>query len=170
MALLEVSRQHAESGALPPVCLRCGKPAITVKYRTFTRYPWQTSALALLRIRYEPALHRIRAGIPLCADHRHYWLWTDALWWLPVVFFLPVCCAELVILAVAFSSDFGLSFAIAMGVNVVLCLAWLVWLPRLVIRAVRVDAMGIVFQNVPDEVVRQWKSRERCRDGADQPS
>jgi hypothetical protein len=161
MAQLAVDRFDAEAGRLPPVCLRCGCPSTTVRYRTFTRYPWQTSALALVRVRYEPARHRVRAGIPLCAAHRNHWRWAAVLWWLPVVLFIPICGLEVAALATALGEDFGGPFLVAVCANVALWVAWLIWLHRQVIRVVRVDEATVVFGNVSAEVVGRWRAAER---------
>lgn len=156
MAQLELTRSDAESGALPAVCIRCGAAANTVLYRIFKRYPWQTSALALLRIRYEPARCRMRVGTPLCAAHRNYWMWSYVLCILPFVLILPVFFVELITLAVIFRNEFEEPLLVASGVDVLLWLAWLAWLRRRLIWAVRIDEFSIVFDNVSEEVVRRW--------------
>lgn len=80
MPIIEIERQEAETGALPPVCMRCGRPAHCRREKYFKqsglRHEVQTWLIA-----------------PLCDAHRNHWFWRDLL--IPLSFFTMVvlCCA-----------------------------------------------------------------------------
>jgi hypothetical protein len=77
MAQVKLGRLEAEEGELPPLCLRCGRPAVVVKSWSFRCYPeW---AYLLLLLTFWPFLllspilrQRLRVRAPLCLVHQHY--------------------------------------------------------------------------------------------------
>ena len=48
MAQVRLGRLEAEEGELPPLCIRCGKPAVVFKPRAFGGYPEWSYLLLLL--------------------------------------------------------------------------------------------------------------------------
>jgi hypothetical protein len=79
MAQVTLGRLEAEQGALPPVCLRCGRPAVLYRARRFGWQPGYTYLCLLVTI--WPFLlvsllahRRMRVLGPWCWNHRHYGL------------------------------------------------------------------------------------------------
>lgn len=78
MAEVKLGRLEAEEGELPPLCLRCGQPAVVYKRRKLAGQPAWTYPLLLFMI--WPFLivsllvrRRIRVLAPLCSTHQYYW-------------------------------------------------------------------------------------------------
>src|SRR5262245_42049975 len=82
LRLLEV-----RPGALPPVCLVCGRPAALYDVKTFSWHPGSSVfvSLLILCICFPVALalyivsrsqtRRMTVHTPLCERHRYYWGW-----------------------------------------------------------------------------------------------
>ena len=89
MARISIKRSHIAEGTLPPVCVRCGEPAVT------KRFPWVSDPAAaswylsrrmralgfLLFWAFILWKHYVRseaqekeAGLPFCGRHQDYWL------------------------------------------------------------------------------------------------
>src|SRR5262245_35621936 len=77
MAEVRLGRYEAREGGLPPVCLRCARPASTVRTRVFVKRPWWIYLLVALCWPALPVLlfvgDRVPVRAPLCELHKHHW-------------------------------------------------------------------------------------------------
>lgn len=80
MAKVRLGRYEVEELGLPPVCMRCGAPAVTHRKKKFSWYPpWINviAPLALLPFAIVAALltKRMTVQVPFCAAHKRHWFW-----------------------------------------------------------------------------------------------
>jgi MFS family permease len=84
MALLELTIQEAKSGDLPPVCMRCGKPAAGYQHAMLYWRPWWVAVLFYpsLIVYLLPYIildslfgRRVALRAPVCEAHRYHWRW-----------------------------------------------------------------------------------------------
>jgi len=90
-----LTRNQAESGRLPDVCMVCGKPTRDRVGKTFEYTPDWTALLLLVGI--IPGLiammilsKKMRVACPVCADHRNHW--TRLVWVASTGLLLPILC------------------------------------------------------------------------------
>ena len=93
MAIILLYRDEIAEGRLPPVCMRCGAPAVLAKDHTFTCHPrWVDffllgilaawicgiAAFVFILVWVIVALAttvRLRVAVPLCQKHKNHWTW-----------------------------------------------------------------------------------------------
>ena len=86
MAQIRLGRYEAEEGELPPLCLRCGAPAMLFKAKLLS---WQPSwTYVVFGLTFWPILvatlalrRRMRVLVPFCQKHRNYWRGRRLLSW-----------------------------------------------------------------------------------------
>jgi hypothetical protein len=80
MASLIVQDQYHETLAETDACMRCGQPAVVLKYRRFSWCPQWVYLLLLVglipcAIVALILTKRKKLNIPLCEAHKNHWLW-----------------------------------------------------------------------------------------------
>jgi hypothetical protein len=80
MANVRLGRYEAEDYELPKVCMRCGAPATTYRYRNFRWCPGWVLAFILLGvvpyfILSEVLMKRMSVRVPCCDEHKKKPLW-----------------------------------------------------------------------------------------------
>lgn len=84
MAMIEISREAAKLGHLPPVCIRCGQPARLYQPTKLYWRPWWVSVLFYpsALVYFIPYLildclfaQRIVLRAPVCSWHQFHWRW-----------------------------------------------------------------------------------------------
>jgi hypothetical protein len=80
MAKVELSRDDAEDGRLPEVCMKCGAQSWKQKSRTFSWYPPWVGVLILggilpFVIVAAVLTKRMTVRVPLCDEHQNHWSW-----------------------------------------------------------------------------------------------
>jgi hypothetical protein len=100
MARIRVTAYECERDLLPPVCAKCGKPAVTrvirpARYFKENYEVWKP-VFAVFSLIFLPALgilalvrlsYRIDVPLPMCEEHRHDYVWRDRVslrWVLPI--------------------------------------------------------------------------------------
>jgi hypothetical protein len=82
--MLELTIQEAKSGDLPPVCMRCGKPAAGYQHAMLYWRPWWVAVLFYpsLFVYLLPYIildslfgRRVALRAPVCEAHRYHWRW-----------------------------------------------------------------------------------------------
>ncbi len=77
MAEVRIGRSEATQGRLPPVCIRCGKPASAWVRKLFDFQPNWMSRLAMPGVTLLAGLvlrEREQIIIPFCERHKNHWL------------------------------------------------------------------------------------------------
>ena len=87
MPRIRLQLSEVRAGALPPVCLVCGRVATLYVARSFSWRPASAAVLSLLMLCVclpvaitlfvisRSQTRRVMVNVPLCNRHRHYWLW-----------------------------------------------------------------------------------------------
>jgi hypothetical protein len=78
MAEVRLGRYEAREGGLPPVCLRCARPASVMRTKVFVKRPGWLYLLVAVCWPALPVLFlvgdRVPVRAPLCELHKHHWL------------------------------------------------------------------------------------------------
>jgi hypothetical protein len=164
MARIKLGRHEAEEGDLPQQCIRCGAPQTLVKRKSFSWHPQWVYVLLLVGLL--PCLivaliltKRMTAAIPLCEQHKSYWLKRNAWIW-GTCFIVAMACVgafALVVQGAERKAPRGedLSGLVCLGST----LAGLVWLvvaaviQHLTIRPTQITDTSITLTNVSDKFV-----------------
>src|SRR5262249_41531612 len=77
MPEVRLGRYEAREGGLPPVCLRCARPASVLRAEVFVKRPWWLYVLVAICWPALPVLwfvgDRVLVRAPLCELHKHHW-------------------------------------------------------------------------------------------------
>jgi predicted Ser/Thr protein kinase len=118
-----MSREEAEVGPLPDLCIVCGKPTRERIAKTFAYAPvWARFLYVVLFVFFFPAgilavimLNReVRMSCPVCSAHRRHWsrlVWFASLGW------LLIAAGAGVGLGIAFAADLDTRWIIVLGVG-----------------------------------------------------
>lgn len=149
MANVRLTPEQCQGDDLPPLCARCGRPAVDRVERAFAWHPPWLGVFILLGVLPGVVLmiyhtRRRTVRLPMCDRHRRHWK-NPAL---ATLIGLPVCVALMPLGAVVFRTP-GVTVA---GVYLFLAgvVGIAVWNGRL-IRPDRIDADGIVLAGVHQE-------------------
>ena len=92
MAIILLYRDEIAEGRLPPICMRCGAPAVLTRNHSFSCHPkwvdffllgilaaWLCSAAFLFIFVWVivalATTVRMRVSVPFCHKHRNHWRW-----------------------------------------------------------------------------------------------
>ena len=161
MAVVELPRDRLACSELPPVCMRCGAPAVVWAEHTFWWYPrsvdrlvrfWRLCPLVLPLCLILAACYRqrVRVALPLCGRHEGHW--SRRAWYtFGGLAGLPVAGAVGLLLGTSPSDEgqvlFGL-FGVGWAVAAILWLVGAAVLRKTGIRLRGVSDRGITLQGV----------------------
>jgi predicted Ser/Thr protein kinase len=174
---VSMSREEAEVGPLPDLCMVCGKPTRERVAKTFAYAPvWARFLYVVLFVVFFPAgilavimlNQEVRMSCPVCSDHRKHWsrlVWFASLGW------LLIAAGAGVALGTAFAVGLSTGWIVAIGVGggligVALYVIPLVYTAttRVAIESITED--GIRFKRVSSAFARAFTAkREQTLDG-----
>jgi hypothetical protein len=177
MASIQLTREEAELGFLPDVCMRCGAPATVRKRRMFVSHPFWV--YVLLPFGYLPYVivaailtRRARCYTHFCPKHKNHWLVRALfIWGAFVAMLVGIGTAFAVLAAIAGKSLEGTrtGFSLCLG-SYVLILCWLVLIPVIQATAIHtgdVTDRRLTLKRVSPafvEAVRDNRDRPRAED------
>jgi hypothetical protein len=169
MATLRLGERPWDEEELPDLCMKCGTPAEVYKDKKFSWHPGWVYVLLLVNLLVFAIValaltKRRRVRVPLCAAHRHHWLWQQAVAVGGLLFFLG-----LGVLTIAVWSEEG-NMAPLEGLGGLLCVstlvglvAWLIvaaLLQSASIRPTEITDHGITLVGVSKEFVNAYREKQ----------
>jgi len=181
MAVVELRRRELRPGALPKVCMICGRSATTIRRKKFSWHPPWVIVLALLGLfpYFIVALALTKSNsvdVPMCHRHRRYWGTRFLLFFASFVLMLVLCTLTSFLANYASESKYRpLTGFICLG-----ALGWIfVWfftvfaIQHVSLRPVEITDKSVTLKNVCDEfrlaVEDLRDQREQLRDGEPAP-
>jgi tRNA A-37 threonylcarbamoyl transferase component Bud32 len=170
-----MSRERAEVGPLPDLCMVCGKPTRGRIAKKFSRHhpEWVGILIVVLFVLFFPAgilaavmlNQEVRMSCPVCSDHRTHWsrlVWFASLGW------LLIAAGAGVGLGIVFAADLSGGWAVALGVGGGLIGVALYVIPLVYIATTRVAVESITkdsikFKRVSSEFARAVTARREQR-------
>jgi hypothetical protein len=162
MAQVWLSRRDCAEGTLPPLCLKCGRPATECVAKELAGTLLWAAPLAWLRARWGGQSAKLR--VPMCRKHREYW---QRRWWglCVAVVGLPLYSAVLACLwLVEKQEDEVLLVLCVTPPTLALVVVWIVALSG--IRAKEIDDDGVLLLGVSLRFAQTYL-RERFLGGVD---
>jgi hypothetical protein len=163
MAQIRLGRYEAEEGELPPLCLRCGAPAVLFKAKLLSWQPAWT--YIVFGLTFWPLLaftailrKRMRLLAPFCAAHRNHWQRRRLLSWsvlggLLILFLLGILLAiRLELENIRVPNPFLLFWVAGMAITFAIEL-----LRAGSIRPIEISDEAITLTNVAEAFVVQWR-------------
>ena len=167
MAQIRLGRYEAEEGELPPLCLRCGAPAMLFKAKLLS---WQPSwTYVVFGLTFWPILvatlalrRRMRVLVPFCQKHRNYWRGRRLLSWAVfsalLIFFL--CLITFAATIEESASRFPSPSLLFWLAGMVITFA-MEFVHAGAIRATEITDDAVALTNVADAFVAQWQRERR---------
>jgi hypothetical protein len=177
VASIQLTREEAELGFLPDVCMRCGAPATVRKRRLFVSHPlW---VYVLLPFGYLPYVivaailtQRVRCYTHFCPRHKSHWLFCGLIIWGAFPVLLALIASGWVVVfsmekVVSKSMVDGLAGTMCVG-EIVLILLWLMSIPIMQLTAIHpadVTERRLTLKRVSPafvEALRDYRDRPRA--------
>jgi hypothetical protein len=180
MASIQLSRDEAEEGDLPDVCMCCGEPATVRKRYRFTAHPpW---IYVLLPFGYVPYVivaavltEHVRCYTLFCPRHKNHWRRRTLIIWGAFVAMLALIAGSFALVG-ALSDQLSkatqniLFGSLCVG-SVVLVLSWLISIPIIQVTAIHpanvsecwltLKGVSPAFADAVDEYRENQRGRER---------
>src|SRR5947209_10698567 len=141
MAKVTLDLTPTETGQLPRVCMRCGKPATCTQAKVFSKNSFpsfrQASRPVYSVLPFAAGeFLQITVQAPLCDKHKNHWVWRTRAVWLSLAGCLTIVLTLLVLLVNLHGQHPNLSGLLCAGVTLI-GLGWFVFLAMMEITAIR---------------------------------